>query len=42
MAPPKPAQEAARIRAWVRQNGYDVSPRGRIHREVIEAYRQAV
>jgi hypothetical protein len=42
VAPPKPAQEAARIRAWARQNGYDVSPRGRIHREVIEAYRQAV
>jgi hypothetical protein len=42
VAPPKPAQEAARIRAWARQNGYDVSPRGRIHREVIEAYRLAV
>jgi len=42
VAAPKPAQEAARIRAWVKDNGYDVAPRGRIHREVIEAYRQAV
>jgi hypothetical protein len=42
VAPPKPAQEAARIRVWAKQNGYEVSPRGRIHREVIEAYRQAV
>jgi hypothetical protein len=42
VAPPKPAQEAARIRAWARQNGYEVAPRGRIHRELIEAYRQAI
>jgi hypothetical protein len=42
VAPPKQAQEAARIRAWAKENGYEVSPRGRIHREVIEAYRQAV
>jgi hypothetical protein len=42
VAPPKPAQEAARIRAWAQENGYEVSARGRIHREVIEAYRQAL
>ncbi|PZT91588.1 MAG: hypothetical protein DI630_29365 [Gordonia sp. (in: high G+C Gram-positive bacteria)] len=42
VAPPKRAEEAARIRAWARQNGYDVAPRGRIHRELIEAYRQAL
>ncbi|WP_298045116.1 Lsr2 family protein [uncultured Citricoccus sp.] len=42
VAPPKPAQEAARIRAWAKENGYEVSARGRIHREVIEAYRQAL
>ncbi|WMY80076.1 Lsr2 family protein [Citricoccus sp. I39-566] len=42
VGPPKPTQDAARIRAWARQNGYEVSDRGRIHREVIEAYHQAV
>jgi hypothetical protein len=42
VAPPKRAEEAARIRAWAKENGYDVAPRGRIHREVVEAYRQAV
>ena len=42
VAPPTPGQEAARIRAWAKENGYDVAPRGRIHRDVIEAYRQAL
>lgn len=42
VAPPKPAQEAARIRVWAQENGYEVSARGRIHRDVIEAYRQAL
>lgn len=40
--PPKPTQEAARIRAWAKQNGYEVSARGPIPRDVIQAYRQAV
>jgi hypothetical protein len=42
VAPPKRAEEAARIRVWAKENGYEVAPRGRIHREVIEVYRQAV
>ncbi|MCY1159277.1 MAG: Lsr2 family protein [Citricoccus sp.] len=42
VAPPKPAQEAARIRVWAQQNGYEVAARGRIHREVIQAYRRAI
>jgi hypothetical protein len=42
VAPPKPGHEAAQIRAWAKENGYDVAPRGRIHRDVIQAYRQAV
>ncbi len=42
VAAPKPALEAAQIRAWAQENGYEVAPRGRIHRDVIEAYRQAV
>jgi hypothetical protein len=42
VAPPKRAQEAASIRAWAKGNGYDVSARGRIRRDVIEAYRQSV
>lgn len=42
VAPAKPAPEAAQIRAWARQNGYEVSDRGRIHRDVIEAYRKTV
>lgn len=41
-ARPRSAHEAARIRAWAKENGYDVAPRGRIHREVIDAYHQAV
>ena len=42
VAPPKPKQNAALIRAWARQNGYEISDRGRIRRDVISAYRQAV
>ncbi len=39
---PRPAQEAARIRVWARQNGYEAFACDRIHHEVIEAYRQTV
>jgi hypothetical protein len=42
VAPPQPKRNAALIRAWARQNGYEVSDRGRIHRDVLEAYRTAV
>jgi hypothetical protein len=38
----EPAQEAAEIRVWARQNGYAVAGRGRIPRDVVQAYRQAV
>ena len=30
------------VRAWAADNGYEVSPRGRIRNEVVEAYRAAV
>lgn len=29
------------IRQWAQANGYDVSPRGRIKKEIMEAYDQA-
>ncbi|MFB9075227.1 MULTISPECIES: Lsr2 family protein [Citricoccus] len=41
VAPPAPANEAARIREWAAENGYEVSRRGRLHRDVVEAYRNA-
>lgn len=41
IAPPAPRQEAAAIRQWAKDNGYQVSARGRLHRDVIEAYRNA-
>lgn len=41
----KPAQTDSRqtqvIREWARENGMDVSARGRISAEVIEAYKKA-
>ncbi len=39
---PWPTQKAAEIRAWARENGYEVADRGRIHRDVIQAYHRAV
>lgn len=41
IAPPAPREDAAEIRQWARANGYEVSARGRLHRHVIEAYRNA-
>jgi hypothetical protein len=38
--PPTPPT-AAEVRAWARREGYAVSDRGRIPREVVEAYRCA-
>jgi len=35
------SSEAAKIREWARSNGFNVSDRGRIPAEVIEAYRKA-
>lgn len=39
--PPSPQNEARDIRAWALKNGYEVSSRGRIHRDITEAYRNA-
>jgi hypothetical protein len=33
-----PAGETARIRAWAKDNGHQVSDRGRIHQSVRDAY----
>jgi hypothetical protein len=33
--------EAGQIRAWALENGYEVSNRGRIRSQVVEAYKQA-
>lgn len=33
--------ETSKIRAWARENGYEVGPRGRIHQHIIDAYHQA-
>jgi len=35
------ASEAPAIRTWAAENGYKVSERGRLHSEVIDAYREA-
>lgn len=37
-AQPAPRRPAAAIRQWAQQNGYDVSTRGRIRQDIIEAY----
>ena len=34
-------QEAAQIREWAKENGYNVSSRGRVNSEIVEAYRAA-
>lgn len=41
VSPPSPKVEAAQIRKWAAENGYEVSSRGRLHRDVVEAYRNA-
>jgi hypothetical protein len=33
--------DPAAVRAWAESNGYDISPRGRIRGEILEAYRAA-
>lgn len=37
-APPASPRPAATIRQWAQENGYDVSARGRIRQDIIEAY----
>jgi hypothetical protein len=39
--PPAPRQETADIRRWAKENGYEVSERGRIHSDIVQAYRNA-
>ncbi|NKY87841.1 histone-like nucleoid-structuring protein Lsr2 [Nocardia veterana] len=34
-------KQTAAIREWARNNGYEVSSRGRIHKDIIEAYNKA-
>ncbi|TSB19296.1 Lsr2 family protein [Streptomyces sp. NBC_01525] len=36
-----PAQDTAAIRAWARENGYNVNDRGRVPVEIREAYAKA-
>jgi hypothetical protein len=33
--------DPSEVRAWAEESGYEVSPRGRIRAEIIEAYRAA-
>ncbi|QXT29833.1 Lsr2 family protein [Rothia dentocariosa] len=41
-APVKRNPETAAIRKWARENGYEVSDRGRIHQEIQDAYYAAM
>ncbi|MFI7195308.1 histone-like nucleoid-structuring protein Lsr2 [Nocardia nova] len=34
-------QQTAAIRDWARDNGYEVSRRGRIHKDIVDAYNKA-
>lgn len=36
-----PKNEAAEIRKWAAENGFEVNERGRLRRDVVEAYREA-
>ncbi|HEY6797232.1 MAG TPA: Lsr2 family protein [Kineosporiaceae bacterium] len=33
--------DPSEVRAWAEENGYEVSPRGRIKAEIVEAYKAA-
>ncbi len=37
----RPKSELQNIRAWARKNGYEVSDRGRIKADIIDAYHAA-
>ncbi|WP_150461886.1 histone-like nucleoid-structuring protein Lsr2 [Nesterenkonia ebinurensis] len=41
VAPPSPQSEARKIREWAVANGYSVAKRGRLHRDIVDAYRNA-
>lgn len=34
-------QEASQVREWAKANGYEVSARGRVNSEIVDAYRKA-
>lgn len=38
---PRPAEDTAKIRAWAKENGYEVNDRGRVPATVVEAYHNA-
>lgn len=38
---PKEPTEAQKIRAWASENGFEVGARGRLNKEVVEAYQAA-
>lgn len=39
--PPARQRQAAAIRQWAQENGYEVSARGRIRQDILEAYNKA-
>ncbi|MFJ5220528.1 Lsr2 family protein [Streptomyces sp. NPDC088354] len=39
--PAEPKEDTAAIRAWAKDNGYKINDRGRVPREVREAYAKA-
>lgn len=41
IAPPTPQNEARQVREWAVKNGYEVSSRGRLHGDIVDAYRNA-
>lgn len=41
MKPMSPKNEASEIRQWAIENGYEINERGRLRRDVIEAYRES-
>lgn len=42
MKPVQPKNEAADIRKWAIDNGFEINERGRLRRDVIDAYREAM
>lgn len=38
---PAPKNEAKKIRQWAEENDYPVAKRGRLHSDIVEAYRNA-
>ncbi|MEU7167069.1 Lsr2 family protein [Streptomyces morookaense] len=41
VAPSRPSEDTAKIRAWAKENGYDVNDRGRVPAEIREAFESA-